>query len=85
VASRLFVLATAFRRERRFASASFSVAAKKSPAELVERFAAALPEHPAIVRKPMFGYPQRSPTATWSADCSRILSLFALASRRKKT
>jgi TfoX/Sxy family transcriptional regulator of competence genes len=30
---------------------------KKSPAELVERFAAALPEHPAVVRKPMFGYP----------------------------
>jgi TfoX/Sxy family transcriptional regulator of competence genes len=30
---------------------------KKSPAELVERFAAALPQHPALVRKPMFGYP----------------------------
>jgi TfoX/Sxy family transcriptional regulator of competence genes len=30
---------------------------KKSPAELVERFATALPHHPAIVRKPMFGYP----------------------------
>jgi TfoX/Sxy family transcriptional regulator of competence genes len=30
---------------------------KKSPAELVERFAIALPEHPAVVRKPMFGYP----------------------------
>jgi TfoX/Sxy family transcriptional regulator of competence genes len=30
---------------------------KKSPAELVERFATALPEHPAVVRKPMFGYP----------------------------
>jgi TfoX/Sxy family transcriptional regulator of competence genes len=30
---------------------------KKSPAELIERFAAALPEHPAVVRKPMFGYP----------------------------
>lgn len=30
---------------------------KKSPAELVERFAAALPDHPDIVRKPMFGYP----------------------------
>ena len=30
---------------------------KKSPAELVERFASALPEHPAVVRKPMFGYP----------------------------
>jgi hypothetical protein len=30
---------------------------KKSPAELVERFAAALPEHSAVVRKPMFGYP----------------------------
>jgi TfoX N-terminal domain len=29
---------------------------KKSPAELVERFAAALPQHPALVRKPMFGY-----------------------------
>jgi len=30
---------------------------KKSPADLVERFAAALPDHPAVVRKPMFGYP----------------------------
>lgn len=30
---------------------------KKSPAELAERFAAALPNHPGIVRKPMFGYP----------------------------
>src|SRR3954464_6274672 len=30
---------------------------KKSPAELVERFAAAVPNHPDIVRKPMFGYP----------------------------
>lgn len=30
---------------------------KKSPAELVERFSAALPTHPAIVRKQMFGYP----------------------------
>jgi len=30
---------------------------RKSPAELVERFAIALPEHPAVVRKPMFGYP----------------------------
>jgi TfoX/Sxy family transcriptional regulator of competence genes len=30
---------------------------RKSPAELVERFAAALPGHPALVRKPMFGYP----------------------------
>lgn len=30
---------------------------KKSPAELVARFAAALPEHPAVVRKPLFGYP----------------------------
>ena len=30
---------------------------KKSPAELVERFAAALPNHPEVVRKPMFGYP----------------------------
>jgi TfoX-like protein len=30
---------------------------KKSPAGLVERFAAALPEDPALVRKPMFGYP----------------------------
>ena len=30
---------------------------KKFPAELVERFTAALPEHPAVVRKPMFGYP----------------------------
>ena len=30
---------------------------KKSPAELVERFASALPEHSALVRKPMFGYP----------------------------
>jgi hypothetical protein len=30
---------------------------KKSPADLVERFAAALPDHPALVRKPMFGYP----------------------------
>jgi TfoX/Sxy family transcriptional regulator of competence genes len=30
---------------------------KKSPPELVARFAAALPEHPAVIRKPMFGYP----------------------------
>jgi hypothetical protein len=30
---------------------------KKSPPELIERFAAALPSHPALVRKPMFGYP----------------------------
>jgi hypothetical protein len=29
---------------------------KKSPPDLIERFAAALPTHPAIVRKPMFGY-----------------------------
>lgn len=28
----------------------------KSPAALIERFAAALPEHPALSRKPMFGY-----------------------------
>lgn len=30
---------------------------KKSPPELIERFAAALPSHPALVRKQMFGYP----------------------------
>jgi TfoX/Sxy family transcriptional regulator of competence genes len=30
---------------------------KKSPADLAERFAAALPDHPDLVRKPMFGYP----------------------------
>ena len=30
---------------------------KKSPPDLVERFAAALPAHPVVVRKPMFGYP----------------------------
>jgi hypothetical protein len=30
---------------------------KKSPLELVERFTAALPDHPDLVRKPMFGYP----------------------------
>ena len=30
---------------------------KKSPAALVERFGAALPVHPHLVRKPMFGYP----------------------------
>jgi len=29
---------------------------KKSPLDLIDRFAAALPAHPAIVRKPMFGY-----------------------------
>jgi hypothetical protein len=29
----------------------------RSPAHLAERFAAALPDHPDIVRKPMFGYP----------------------------
>ena len=29
---------------------------KKSPPELVARFDAALPEHPGIVKKPMFGY-----------------------------
>jgi hypothetical protein len=29
----------------------------KSPAALVERFATALPQHPAVVRKPMFVYP----------------------------
>src|SRR5690242_11562353 len=30
---------------------------KKSPPDLIERFAAALPAHPDIVRKQMFGYP----------------------------
>lgn len=30
---------------------------KKSPLDLIERFAAALPAHPGLVRKPMFGYP----------------------------
>ncbi|MFC5498588.1 TfoX/Sxy family protein [Caenimonas terrae] len=30
---------------------------KKSPPELIERFSAALPAHPGLVRKPMFGYP----------------------------
>lgn len=30
---------------------------KKSPADLVERFAAALPDHADVVRRPMFGYP----------------------------
>lgn len=30
---------------------------KKSPPELIERFTAALPGHPDLVRKPMFGYP----------------------------
>lgn len=30
---------------------------KKSPADLIARFDAALPEHPGLVRKPMFGYP----------------------------
>jgi hypothetical protein len=30
---------------------------KKSPPDLIERFAAALPAHPDVVRKPMFGYP----------------------------
>jgi len=30
---------------------------KKSPPELVERFSAALPAHPDLVRKPMFGFP----------------------------
>lgn len=30
---------------------------KKSPPELIERFAAALPAHPDLLRKPMFGYP----------------------------
>ena len=30
---------------------------KKSPPDLIERFAAALPAHPDLVRKPMFGYP----------------------------
>ena len=30
---------------------------KKSPPDLVERFVAALPAHPDLVRKPMFGYP----------------------------
>jgi hypothetical protein len=29
---------------------------KKSPPELVERFTGALPAHPDLVRKPMFGY-----------------------------
>jgi len=29
----------------------------KSPPELAARFDAALPDHPALVRKPMFGYP----------------------------
>jgi hypothetical protein len=30
---------------------------KKPPADLIERFTDALPEHPGLVRKPMFGYP----------------------------
>ena len=30
---------------------------KNSPPDLIERFAAALPTHPDLVRKPMFGYP----------------------------
>ena len=30
---------------------------KKSPPALVERFTAALPAHPHLVRRPMFGYP----------------------------
>lgn len=30
---------------------------KKSPAHLVAMFSAALPSHPDLVRKPMFGYP----------------------------
>jgi hypothetical protein len=30
---------------------------KKSPSDLVDRFARALPSHPDLVRKPMFGYP----------------------------
>src|SRR5712691_3903522 len=30
---------------------------KKSPPDLIERFATALPAHLDIVRKPMFGYP----------------------------
>jgi TfoX/Sxy family transcriptional regulator of competence genes len=30
---------------------------KKSPADLIARFDAALPAHPGLVRKPMFGYP----------------------------
>jgi TfoX/Sxy family transcriptional regulator of competence genes len=30
---------------------------KKSPADLIARFDAALPGHPDLVRKPMFGYP----------------------------
>jgi hypothetical protein len=30
---------------------------KKSPQALVERFGTALPVHPQLVRKPMFGYP----------------------------
>lgn len=30
---------------------------KKSPPALIARFGAALPAHPGLVRKPMFGYP----------------------------
>ena len=30
---------------------------KKSPPDLIERFGRALPSHPDLVRKPMFGYP----------------------------
>lgn len=30
---------------------------KKSDARLIERFDRALPEHPALVRRKMFGYP----------------------------
>ena len=43
---------------------------KKSPAELVERFATALPEHPAVVRKRMFGYPAAF------ANGNRVCGLF---------
>jgi len=34
-----------------------SISLKKPPPELVEQFNGALPAHPDLVRKPMFGYP----------------------------
>jgi hypothetical protein len=52
---------------------------KKSPVELIERFATALPEHPAVVRKPMFGYRAAFANGNMVCGCSKTLSLSALA------
>jgi hypothetical protein len=51
---------------------------KKSPADLAERFAAAVPDHPDIVRKPMFGDPGAF------ANGNMVSALFQDAPKRQR-